>query len=452
MLPIIQQGLWEFKQKHKQAPLYPAPVVVRKERLGVLHDHAAEQDQREQVRNGHQAVADIRRVPEQLDADERTGRRDEHVQNPVDLHPAGTEQEGKGGFAVGIPAQHGGEAEQDQRDRNDDLSDTAQILAEGGRCQHRAVCDAAVPVIQMSEYQDNKKTKDSDHSKRKSLMLGSIADLKLNTKKELNEDKTTITNKKMRARKSVMVNPLIGLSSFVKLKGQLTDISELIVQQEPDISEAICGCQQPNNYHIYTRERNGSLSYIYKLREFSGDCNRIFCPVNCREFTMKMKLMNEHSNKYDTNFNNSLMTMKRDWRIPCLCCLRPEIVIDLKKEKIRVGKVEQSFAFCDPCFTVYNENDEKIYYIEADCCQCGFICRNYSLGKTEDCQFLIYNWNNRDKAIGYIMKKTESVYSLADNYLVYFPSKIQPEDKFLLSIVAVMIDYQYYEKNNQVVK
>ena len=306
--------------------------------------------------------------------------------------------------------------------------------------------------IQMSEYQDNKKTKDSDHSKRKSLMLGSIADLKLNTKKELNEDKTTITNKKMRARKSVMVNPLIGLSSFVKLKGQLTNISELIVQQEPDISEAICGCQQPNNYHIYTRERNGSLSYIYKLREFSGDCNRIFCPVNCREFTMKMKLMNEHSNKYDTNFNNSLMTMKRDWRIPCLCCLRPEIVIDLKKEKIRVGKVEQSFAFCDPCFTVYNENDEKIYYIEADCCQCGFICRNYSLGKTEDCQFLIYNWNYRDKAIGYIMKKTESVYSLADNYLVYFPSKIQPEDKFLLSIVAVMIDYQYYEKNNQVVK
>ena len=131
--------------------------------------------------------------------------------------------------------------------------------------------------IQMSEYQDNKKTKDSDHSKRKSLMLGSIADLKLNTKKELNEDKTTITNKKMRARKSVMVNPLIGLSSFVKLKGQLTDISELIVQQEPDISEAICGCQQPNNYHIYTRERNGTLSYILSISCFISLYIKSFC-------------------------------------------------------------------------------------------------------------------------------------------------------------------------------
>ena len=308
-------------------------------------------------------------------------------------------------------------------------------------------------LINLEEYEDNKKAKNKARRKS-SIKINSISNLNLIDKKEETNDNSNNINNipKHRSRKSTILTSMIGLSRFVTLKGQLTNISELIINQEPDISEILCGCEQPNNYHVYLRERNGQLSYIYKLREFSGQCNRIFCPVNCREFTMKMKLMSETSNKYDTNFRDSLMTIKRNCTIPCLCLIRPELIIDLSKEKLRVGKVEQSFAFCDPCFRVYNENDEEIYYIEADCCQCGFICRNYSVGKTDDCQFLIYNSNERVKPIGYIVKKTESVYSLADSYLVVFPSKIPPEEKFLLSIVAVLIDYQYYEKNNNVVK
>lgn len=305
----------------------------------------------------------------------------------------------------------------------------------------------------------NKNIKDSNVEKRKSIkrnsiMANSVLQLNLMNKKEETKENTNNINipKRNRARKSVVLRPMIGLNKFEALKGQLTNISELMIRQESDISEILCGCQQPNNYHVYLRERNGHLSYIYKLREFSGQCNRIFCPANCREFTMKMKLKTASSIKYDTDFSDSLMTIQRDCKIPCLCLIRPELLIDLTEEKLRVGKVEQSFAFCDPCFTVYNENNEEIYYIEADCCQCGFICRNYSLGKTEDCQFSIYNYNNRNKAIGYIVKKTQSVYSMADSYLIVFPSKISPEDKFLLSMVAVLIDYQYYEQNNEVIK
>ena len=308
-------------------------------------------------------------------------------------------------------------------------------------------------LIDLEEYQDNKNKK-GKMRRKSSIKINSVSKLNLMDKKEeTKDDSKNLKNiPKHRSRKSTILRPMIGLSKFVTLKGQLTNISELIINQEPDVSEMLCGCEQPNNYHVYLRERNGQLTYIYKLREFSGQCNRIFCPVNCREFTMKMKLMSPDSNKYDTNFRDSLMTLQRDCKIPCLCLIRPELIIDLSKEKLRVGKVEQSFAFCDPCFRVYNENDEEIYYIEADCCQCGFICRNYSIGKTDDCQFLIYKSSKRVKPIGYIVKKTESVYSLADSYLVVFPSKIPPEEKFLLSIAAVLIDYQYYEKNNNVVK
>ena len=316
-------------------------------------------------------------------------------------------------------------------------------------------------LINFEEYQDNKFTKGSTDSKKNintkvnSIISNSITNLRLNeleenTEKNNKENKDKI--KKKSKRKSMIVRPTLSLDSFVKLKGLLTNISELIIKQEPDITEAICDCQQPNNYHVYIRELNDTLSYTYKLREFSGDCNRICCPVNCREFTMKMKLMSDISNKYDNNFDDCLITMERKCKIPCLCCIRPDIVIDLTNGKSNIGRVEKSFSIFDPCFTIYNEDNEEIYYIEANCCQCGFICRNYSCGKTDDCQFFIYNSKDRDNSIGYIMKKTESVFSLADTYQVTFPPKIKSEDKFLLSIAAVLIDYHYYEQNNEVIQ
>ena len=213
-------------------------------------------------------------------------------------------------------------------------------------------------LIQIQEFQDNKNiTKESaNSSKRRSSLIGnSMMNLNLKTLEKEDKKKDKFINKatKHSKRKSVSFQSSIGLSSFITLKGQLMGISELVIHQEPDITEAICGCQQPNNYHIYIRESNGFLSYIYKLREFSG------------------------SNKYTTDFKNSLMTIQRNFKIPCFCLVRPELVIDLTKEKMRVGVVEQSFSFCDPRFTVYNEFGDEVKYIEADCCQCGFICRNY---------------------------------------------------------------------------
>ena len=305
-------------------------------------------------------------------------------------------------------------------------------------------------LIDQAEYQNSNLTKETNN-KRKSINLGSFSNIGLTNKKEETKDSELVNSiKKRKSRKSFALRSSISLNKFLALKGQLISASELLVNQQPDISEILCGCQQPNNYHVYLRESNGHLSYLYKLREYSGKCNRLFCPVSCREFTMKMKLMSDSSNKYDTDFSDSLMTLQRNFKCPCLCIVRPDIIIDLTKEKTRVGRIIQNFSFCDPCFTVFNENDEDIYYIEADCCQCGFICRNNSLGKTDDCQFFIYNSNERSNPIGVKTKKTESIFSLADNYHVVFPPKIAPEEKFLLSIVSVLIDYHYFENNNEV--
>ena len=289
----------------------------------------------------------------------------------------------------------------------------------------------------------SKNTKDSMMAiaRKKTMCQNSKSNLQVDLNDNLNNDK----NKR---RKSAMVRPSLELKNYDKLIEQLIDVKELIIKQESNVVEALLGCEQPNNYHIYARQPNGELSYIYKCREFSGCAMRVLCPVNCRGFSMKMKLVSSNQNNIkDDNFNNSLININKNCGCPFLCLVRPEMTVNLIKDETYLGAVEQTFSFCDPCFTIYNEKEEKVKYIEADCCQCGYICRNNSIGKTDNCHFFVYNPQDKTKPIGDICKKTESVFSVSDSYSVSYPVDIPPEEKILLSVVAMLIDYQYYEKN-----
>ena len=289
----------------------------------------------------------------------------------------------------------------------------------------------------------NKKPLITGMSKRSSVFTHQINDLRLKT--------DDVNNKLGNRRKSAMLRPVIELNNFITLKNQLINISELIVQQESDIIGAIIKCfKMPNNYHIYGRERNGEFTYLYKLREFSGCTMRNFCPINCRGFTIKMKLVQSYENKNDNNFNNSIMKIKKNFKIPFLCLVRPDLKVTLEKEETYLGTVEKNFSLFDPCFTIYNENNQEVKYIKTDCCQCGFICRDCSLGKTEDVHFFIYNSSDKSKPIGDICKKTESLFSISDSYSIIYPVNIPPEEKILLSLVAVLIDYHYFENKTNV--
>jgi len=299
--------------------------------------------------------------------------------------------------------------------------------------------------IEENRINNNKKDITDSSSKRASLISNSIGDLKL----RLN-DADINKNKQRKRRKSEFIRPVFELNNYLTLKATLIDIPELIVQQESDIVEAIIGCQQPNNYHVYGRLPNGEISYLFKFREYSGCAMRILCPVNCRKFTMKMKAVASYENKYDNNFSNSILNIEKNFKIPCFCLMRPDMKVDLIQDNTRLGTVEQIFSWCDPSFKVYNGNDEEVKFITADCCQCGLICRNNSLGKTDDAHFFIYNPKDMSKPIGDICKKTESVFSIADSYSIIYPVKIPPEEKILLTIVAIMIDYQFFEKNTNV--
>ena len=249
---------------------------------------------------------------------------------------------------------------------------------------------------------------------------------------------------------------LFQYSALEPLKSTLDTIQEVIIKQESDILEAVTGCQEPNNYHIYGKISNDEKCYIFKCKEYSSCCMRFCCPVNCRGLVMKIKLAfdeNENENNPEDEYNNSLLFIEKNFKCPFCNCVRPEMKIYLTETNTLLGTIEQAFSCCDPIFKVFDKDGKYIYYIESDCCQCGFMCRNNCFGKTDECIFFIYNVNDKANPIGEINKKgAVSLLAIADNYSVIFPRNATFEEKILLTIAGVMIDYQYFEKNTNTVR
>ncbi len=255
--------------------------------------------------------------------------------------------------------------------------------------------------------------------------------------------------------KSRRVSQFIPTSFTLKLTDPvitlLESIEEIVIRQEADILEAVSGCQKPNNYHVYGRMSNKQLIYIFKCREFSGFCMRCFCPVDCREFDMKIKYMKTgRDNKNDFNKDIYLHATK-PLKCSCICICRPEINANFsasKKKNNSLGTIKSIFSFMDPKFQIINNEGKTLYTIVADCCQCGIMCRNNVFGKTDEARFFIYKENDENNPVGDIIKKSnESLLSISDNYVINLPKSSEPEEKLLLIVAGLMIDYQYFEKN-----
>ena len=246
------------------------------------------------------------------------------------------------------------------------------------------------------------------------------------------------------------------IESLEAIRSSLDQIQEMIIKQESDILESVTGCQEPNTYHIYGKFQDGEKYYIFKFKEFSSCGMRFWCPVSCRGLIMKVKIANEseeNENENDEDFKDCFLSIDKQFKCPCGTCVRPEMRVFITETNTILGTIEEGFSCCDPIFNIYDKDGKAIYYIETDCCQCGFMYRNSFLGKTDECIFFIYDFHDRANPIGEINKKAQvSQLSIADNYSVLFPKNATLEQKILLTIAGVMIDYQYFEKNTNTVK
>ena len=270
-----------------------------------------------------------------------------------------------------------------------------------------------------------------------------------------NKSSSSKNNSRSHSKKHKNTSKKTKTQSLEITKPFLDKIQEMIIEQEPDVLEAVMGCQQPNNYHLYGKLHKDEKYNIFNIREFSSCGMRYCCPISCRELIMKIKISLEEvkNDDNDEEFNNNALYIEKKFKCPCCNCVRPEMCVFISESNTLLGKIEEGFSCCDPIFNVYDKEGILLYNIETNCCQCGFMCRNNTCGKTDECIFFIYDNNDKSNPIGSICKKGAiSQLSIADNYSVIFPKNANFEQKILLSIAGVMIDYQYFEKNANTVR
>ncbi len=110
--------------------------------LGDLHHFAGKQDDGDQVGDGHESVAGVGNVPDQIAFNDGGGNDQNHVDNFESQNAylggfftEGSENEFGGLFTIIGPGQNGGEGEERQDNREADSAENAEIAGEGGQRQ-----------------------------------------------------------------------------------------------------------------------------------------------------------------------------------------------------------------------------------------------------------------------------------------------------------------------------
>ena len=221
----------------------------------------------------------------------------------------------------------------------------------------------------------------------------------------------------------------------------------VLIRQQPQFFEQISGCESPNRYFVFSQSPQTGFKMLFKCKEQSECCQRNCCSASMREFVMDIKHI-ANAGALNENFQNSFVHVNKPFKCTCCCLERPEMIANYSANGELVGKVKQPFSCCDPIFTIYDNAGTMRYFIYADCCQCGLCCSG-PCAKMSEVTFNIYRDANMGQSIGQIVKKIANFSELitsADSYQVNFPADARPNEKLLLIITALMIDYQFFEE------
>jgi hypothetical protein len=242
--------------------------------------------------------------------------------------------------------------------------------------------------------------------------------------------------------------PLPQAPNIVYVKDPMSELNNctgVTIKQQPELFEAITGCETANRYHVFGQTPQG-LIYLFKCMEKSGFCMRCFCPSNVRAFNMEMN----HIVNFGQPVTNLFANAQKPLMCPCFCACRPEITLLLGEQKEIVGKIVNTFTCCDPEFEIFDKNGNVKFKVHADCCQCGLLCASNVCGKFSSANFDILDGTSNK--VGQITKMSAQSYSEvvtdADSYQVSFPQQASAEDKLLMIVLGLMIDYQYFESSS----
>ena len=214
-----------------------------------------------------------------------------------------------------------------------------------------------------------------------------------------------------------------------------------------------CDCSSENEYNIFVKE-DGIKKFLLSCREDSNSTNKFFCAKPRREFNMYVNHFETFSETTKKQKKANFLHLWKPYKCPFFGYSRPLLEIYLKGKKY--GEIKEPFIkCCDPIFEIYNQKNELRYKFYNNCCQAGFIFSKLRCGQCCNVDIPIYigieeeNFSNNH--IGIIKKYPDENYnSITTNtssYQVKFPDDASAEDKVLLLMGVILMDYRYYGIN-----
>jgi hypothetical protein len=224
---------------------------------------------------------------------------------------------------------------------------------------------------------------------------------------------------------------------------ELAGLKQVLINQKTSCVDCLCSICLPNKYEVLNPNTNNKL---YELQEFSNFCER-FCFYRCRGFKMII-------NNFVNSINNISVILEgrkacTGGIIECFGCGKPKILVDVKTPQgFVLGKIAMNWkSCCCPACTsridIIDNAGILKYVIKANCFSIGTHC--YFI--TKCCDILYHIKQNKEK-VGKIEKiscdSCRTCITKADQFCIYFPPNATPEEKMLLIIGAILIDYQSF--------
>lgn len=247
--------------------------------------------------------------------------------------------------------------------------------------------------------------------------------------------------------------------AYMSVKDPHTELEHAktaIILQETDLMEIVTNCEPENKYNIFIQDEMNNTKFLFKCKEESKWFQRNCCDSNHREFNMKIKHV-PHQLCLNEDYSKSIMQINKHFNCGVFCMCRPEIVVKHCEQQTLIGKIHIPFSYNNPLLVVTDNKAVVKYEITVNCCECGFMWRSCSCGKGKGITFGIYvkGQDRKGQPVGTIQKKVNGVQAIlaeGDCFVIEFPENANKEDKMLLIVATIVINYMYYDNGGTIGK
>ena len=228
---------------------------------------------------------------------------------------------------------------------------------------------------------------------------------------------------------------------------KLMSVKSALVKQKFNLLPTLTGCQGQNDYSIYGLSEDGKTnqySKMFKCKEKANICAKQFCGPQCRGFKMDVN----HRDYFDKDFDNeSFLYFSRSFQCTTCCFGRPEVEVEWNEggRRVILGKIKDPQSFCHLKMEVYDAVGSMRYLIQGSGCQFGVICEAECCSKVK-----LSIRNSSDMEVGTLSRingiSSEGCCKSVTNFAINFPVLANAEDRALLTVATLLIDYMYFEK------